>query len=109
MTSGQTDAVVVRGAGGGLTLTYLVKSQVPVLVKTGEMIEAAMVGRDGVVGGAAAQAERPRWPDFDAELAVHAAVDTGLRGRLWRCRRPQTTSRAIDHQPDERHGRRSRG
>jgi hypothetical protein len=26
------------GVGGGLTLTYLVKSQVPVLVKTGEIL-----------------------------------------------------------------------
>jgi len=34
------------------------------------------------VGGAAAQAERPRRCDLDAELVLHAAVDTGWGGRL---------------------------
>jgi len=58
-----------------------------VAVSVEQALEACVATAQQPVGRAAAQAERPRWPDFDAELAVHAPVDTGLRGRLWRCRR----------------------
>jgi len=69
-------------------------------------LEAPVPSPHQAVGGAAAEAERPRRLHLDAELVLHAAVDTGLRGRLWRSRRKLRALSARFELP-RRHARRA--
>jgi CRP-like cAMP-binding protein len=77
-------------SGSSISTVYFPTSAVVslvVILKTGEMIEAAMVGRDGIVGAAAA---------LDGRISLSRAI-VQIEGQAWSCGVAELKSAALEN------------